>query len=549
MSSKRVFIASLVAVALASLLVSAMLIQRQRALRLPWIERLSAVDAVIAQGDKGKAAKALRRLRANATGTGEWISIVKRERSLDLQEQSIDTLRAGLKKLPASESLTALLSYTLYESRRSDWLVEASSMAEGLLSSHFSATASLVCITADAYRRDRTLERPEAQEGAYQATGIPLFLRNAASLYAFRGDMEEARRCALSIPDPTDTDAYCTALIMSDSSLDESVLSLLASSETLRSLLIRADAAWRLSDLPRASSLWERIVELYPDRSSLAWHNAAVIEGLSTDGIRYLTGCVDRFPRYFPAVARFARLSLLVEDKAPDVDPVGLYLIERDFLSDELRSLLIPPRLELAKARTLLDMAVIGNEPSADARFFVERERFISILDGDQTRSRGSIWKLLERFPHDPFAYSYSIWYFLSIKDYSTAFALNNARAEGPLPLYMAIEYSLSGDLEKACEGYESGANDGESSWVSLANLAVCHDKLGDSVRAAGELIRAASLTLDARRQSDLYLRSATIMLRSRMGREAQDALRQALELNPANHRARALLAEVEKAR
>ncbi len=324
-------------------------------------------------------------------------------------------------------------------------------------------------------------------------------------------------------------------------------------------LELRADAAWRIGDRPNATADWGESTQLFPERSPVAWFNLSVVlDDGTTDGqnesIRAIESCLNRFPKYYPAVARFARMAVIrdAEGRANDPvrsqrDPVSEYLISRDFLSEDAREALLPPRYSIERAQGLLDSACSGDAHALDARFLIERARLLSALDPDRSRSTAEMWKLLERFPDDPFVGEYAVWYFSSQNEFSTAFSINRGLANGGLEFYYGLEEAMGGNHEKALERFEAGARDGRDAWVSLANIAAVRERSGDIPRAIEDLSTAAALALDLSDQSRLHLRLARLLIRSRSYERAESVLGYALELDATNHRARALLMELEQ--
>ncbi len=547
-----------------------------------WYRKLARADELIASGDARNAARILLSLRKGAAGSGQWLSIYKRERSLGLSTRSMDTLKKALVKSPASESLAAVLAYALAEAGSLD---DAARVAKPLRAGRFAALSASLELQSALSAEDINLIDTECLEVAYDVTGIPSFLRNAVALSAERGEMgvacEYARKlvgydAGNGIGGDNGRDAgseaggrerYLAALVHYDAGLYGDALRLLDRAGTVPSaheLELRADAAWRVGNArgsEDAARAWAESTERFPDRSPVAWFNLSVaLEDGSEEGrresVRAIDSCLDRFPKYYPAVARFARLAVTREptrraagSSGRASDPVSEYLIERDFLSEDARAELLPPDYTVDRAVSLLDAACAGETHALDARFLIERSRLRFALDPDKTRSNAEIWRLLERSPDDPFVGGYAVWHFVSVGEYATAFSINEGLSDGRLRFYSGLEAAMSGKLERALEEFQAGAAAGDESWVSLANIAAVHERSGNVPRAIDELSLAAGMAPANADQSRLHLRLARLLVRSRLIDRAASVLGYALELDPSNHRARALLSELERER
>ncbi len=528
-----------------------------------WYRDLARADGLIASGDERAAARILYSLRKGAVGSAQWLSIAKRERAIGLSARSVDTLRKALVKSPASDTLAAVLADTLAESGSLD---EAARIARPLRTGRFAALSASVELQAALKSGDISRIDPECLEVAYDVTGIPTYLRNAVALSAERGNLgaacEFARKLVSVDRDADPRDYHLASLAHYDAGLFADAIRLLDREGTVPSapeLELRADAAWLTGSAELATRDWAESAARFPERSPVAWFNLSVALDDGTalgreESVRAIDSCLDRFPKYYPAVARFSRLAVMRDTarrqkSGADLadDPVSAYLIERDFLSRDARAALLPPDYSVDRAASLLDAACTGEAFGIDARFLIERARLRFALDPDRTRSNAEIWRLLERFPDDPFVGEYAVWHFASVGEGATAFSINQGLPDGGLAFYRGLEAAMSGNLNEALEAFQAGAADGADAWVSLANIAAVHERAGDVPRAIDELALAAGMAREKPDQSRLHLRLARLLIRSRLYERAESVLGYALELDSSNHRARALLLELER--
>ena len=164
---------------------------------------LQAIDKNIAGGNADKAEKSLARLRKSASSTSQWLSIAKRERSLGKADHAVTTLKAALKKLPASTVLTGVLVDTLTAADRLD---EACAYSSALIDTPYAYLAAYPEIKlalkkdqlqvdplqVDARQIDGLLIDPRFYIASFSMTDNPLFLRDAAVVYAAKGLMAAA---------------------------------------------------------------------------------------------------------------------------------------------------------------------------------------------------------------------------------------------------------------------------------------------------------------------------------------------------------------------
>jgi tetratricopeptide (TPR) repeat protein len=187
------------------------------------------------------------------------------------------------------------------------------------------------------------------------------------------------------------------------------------------------------------------------------------------------------------------------------------------------------------------------SDPSGihDPRLHIERIRLNPYRSDPAERTEAMVWKLLERFPDSTLSHDYALWYFLSSGSYDTAFSLNANHPEGPRPLYSALESALLGNAGQSIDYFMELANDDNLAWLGLADAALVHYRLGNKETALEDLILAASMAPNRIQESRIQYHIAVLLESMRLMDRAESVLGYALELNPENHLARAMLGKI----
>lgn len=81
-----------------------------------FFKELSKIDLQIAEGYQAKALKSLKRLQKKAVNSTNYVSIVKRQLKLNSIPDALISLQTGIKKIPDSPELSALLTSILIDS-------------------------------------------------------------------------------------------------------------------------------------------------------------------------------------------------------------------------------------------------------------------------------------------------------------------------------------------------------------------------------------------------------------------------------------------------
>lgn len=500
---------------------------------------LGLADSIASQGDTGKSLNRLKRLRKKASSASQWLSIAKRERALGDSRAAVKTLQAGMRKLPTNPLLGAVLADTLNGLGEYD-----KAMAYHDLVSQ----TKYASVTALSMIRETSVTFPPIMDPgiwvvAYDATGNPACLRNAAVLYAAMGKMGEALAAADREYRVTGRDPYLCALIAYDASrFDASVSYLSVPLESLpdRDLFLLADAMSSLGKLDDARIVWQHCVAVAAGLSPVPWYNIALTEPDWAGQKQRLEECIRLFPSYYPSVARYARSV-----------PRAATNDEKDFVEEELRSIgfltlkmeaeMRSAPVEAERARQMLDAALAVSD---DSRFLIEDLRFEQFENPDADRTAGRMWKLLERRSEDPLVRAYARWYFASIGNYDSAFSIkdktpsDNPVAASEASFYLGLEAARLGDLAGAERHFQAVSNDAENSWCALANIARIRERREDYQGAADDLATAADLARDARAKSRLYAEAARLYIKLQSDDRARMLLGYAVELDPSNYAA-----------
>lgn len=513
---------------------------------------LSQIDARISAGDSSGALKKLLKLRSEAKSARQWLSLVKRERALDAYGQSLVTLKKAQKQIPVNVELTAVLVDTLTHLELYD---EACTHTEALLDTPYAGVAPLPEIIRDG-KNGLFRINPLFWEEAYTVTGNPFFHRNAAVLYAASGNYAAA--CALEAKTPTgpppSDENYFHALLCYDAGFPDQVFVYLdrnaPEKRNFAELALLADASVKQNDISAARVLWQigadrsRTVPSAA-RSPLPFYNLAATDSDPIDEKNNLETCLSYFPTFYPAVCRYVR-SVPLTPPEQETDPVARELLKAGFLSLEMEARAKRQPINAASAERVLAMAIKAPGGTVDNRLYIEEFRFNQLKDLDTLRSASQMWKLLERFPTDRSIHEYALWYFSVIGNYDASFALNRSSPDTESAFYSGLELASTGSLEKAVESFALVANNSQDSWCALANIAQIHEKMEDYGRAIEELTTAVSLAPNDIVRSDLHYRAAEAQIQQRSPDLAINELRFALETNPGNYRAAALLRELE---
>ncbi|HPX13061.1 MAG TPA: hypothetical protein PLS27_01750 [Treponemataceae bacterium] len=509
-----------------------------------FLTRLDRIDVLVRAGDTRDALRELVRLRKKAVSAGQWLSLVKRERQLDAHIQAVDTLVEALIGLPANESLAAVMTDTLVGLGRYE---EALDYADILLLSPYMAVAARAGIEYLLANGPGNAPDPAYFNAAYRVSGKSGYLVAAAVLHAQRGAYHEA--CSLMLPVRDPAYRYLTALLCYDAGYHEKHRSLYPESLVVHSYpaeesLLLSDSLYRLGLVDDARHVWQDLITVYPGYSPVPYYNLSKTGSADGRGTKLLSDCLDIFPAYYPAIALYTHAVRSFQDSSRD-DPVAGALRSAGFSSMRMDADADIERPDAGEA--LRKIARGMSDPSGihDPRLHIERIRLNPYRNDPTERTEAMVWKLLERFPDSTLSHDYALWYFLSSGSYDTAFSLNANHPEGPRPLYSALESALLGNAGQSIDYFMEMANDDNLAWLGLADAALVHYRLGNKETALEDLILAASMAPNRIQESRIQYHIAVLLESMRLMDRAESVLGYALELNPENHLARAMLGKI----
>ncbi len=525
---------------------------------------LARVDALAAEGRAGRALREIKRLESRASSSTDWLSLARRAADLGRLDRAIDTVRAGLNRMPANVELSAAQAGLLVEAGRLSDALPFASILSGTAYASIAAEAEIRLVGERVPMSDgfaATPERARAFREAWLTTGRDVFLRDAAVVFAGHGDYAAALEPLEAALDrfggsvPADI-AYLRELLLSDAGRDDAVDAAYPEGTAPEILLLAADRHARGGRVGEARALWARVHAERPGFSPLPLYNLAVTEADWAEEARGLERSLALSPGFYPSLARYVRLVPEGNPAASD-DSVTRALSDAGIRSlgmeaEEGRS---PVRSE--EARRLIDAAAARSSGTVDSRILIERYRLAARSDPDAARVEGSIWKLLEKLPRDPLLNEYAIWSLASIGRLDAALSLLDAALareildpDEPFPAFFSgIEAATRGDHDRALERFSLVANDAANAWRALANRAAVLDRHGDRADAIDEFSRAAEMATDPRDQSRLHYRAARIMADTRQTSRARSVAGYALELDGQNYLAAQLIRELESGR
>ena len=509
-----------------------------------FFSQLKKVDDAITSGKTERARKNLLSMRKQASSASQWLSLVKRERTLDLYDQAVLTLKQALVQLPASESLAAVLTDTLMALGRCD---EAITYAKPLLSSPFNAVAARVGVQILSEQGLESQIDPRFCIAAYQATFNPQFIAYAAMLHARKGEYINA--CDLLLRTVSTEYNHFTALLCYDAALYDRVLSLYTEPHDYTQyapseLLLLADSHLHIGDIDSARNIWSVVVDKNPRYSPIPGFNLARTESSDLYNANILTRCLEEFPSYFPAIALYSHRARNMPPILKD-DPVTQKLRKEGFTSTTMKASLQKQLYNQEKALELISRARADPSISADPRYPIESIRLNSAMKEKKERDDSLVWNLLENHSESAIAYDFALWFFMRSGAYDISFSLNSVHPNGPVSFYTGLEAAMLGKSDTAINSFMEMAEDERLAWIGLANTALIHYRQGEKVAAIEELTTAAALAPDRQSESGIQYYIGVILESMRAFERAESVLGYALELDPDNHLARSLLGKI----
>ena len=515
---------------------------------------LTEIDALVQQGDTQKAAKRLYKLRKAAQLPVQYLSIAKRELTLKLPVQALQSMQAGLKKHPDDTALKAALVHTLLQEERAE---DAASYAGALTATAYAGLGAEAYIQSD--KMHKTHNTPvELWKESFRLTGEQSFLENAAVMLAFQGHVADAAALRYGIPKAESLRSpyfwSCLAYDIGNFQpvLDDLFYSLAhadmaglpennprAFEYARRHILLAADACAGLNDMERARAFWQDYVDRYPDTAADIFYNLAMTAPSEKERIQRLVECIGESPVYYPAVAQYVRAWALMEKEQLQKSALTELLQSKDFFSLEMEKNLFLSSTFTLSAEQVLENALLLN--ANDPRFLLERFRYNYLEAEKPAKGNGAMWKILEQQPDVSFVAAYARWYFARTADFNACFTIEKTGNVYEDSFYDGLRYAVQGTSSSALEAFSKSENEPEYTCAAVINQAYIYDARSEPDMAIKYFVRATHLTKDAVLQSKLYYEAARLFAGRNGIPEALNLLKEALRLDPDNHRAAVL--------
>ena len=522
---------------------------------------LTEIDALVQQGDTQKAAKQLHKLRKKAQFPVQYLSIAKRELALKLPVQALQSMQAGLKKHPDDTVLKAALVHTLLREERAE---DAASYAGALTATAYAGLGAEAYIQSDKMHKTHNTPIELWKEG-FRLTGEHIFLENAALMLAFQGHVAEAAALRYGIPKGENLRSpyfwSCLAYDIGNFQpvLDDLFYSLAHADMAglpennpktfeyaRRHILLAADACAGLNDMERARAFWQDYVDRYPDTAADVFYNLAMTAPSEKERIERLVECISESPAYYPAVAQYVRAWAAMQKTQLQKNALTELLQSKDFFSLEMEKTLFLSSTFTLSAEQVLENALLLN--ANDPRFSLENFRY-KYLDADNpARGNGAMWRILEQQPDIPLVSAYARWYFARSGDFNACFTIEKTDNTYEDSFYDGLRYAIQGESSSALASFSKSENEQDCTCAAVINQAYIYDARSEPDMAIKYFMRAAHLTNDTVLQSKLYYEAARLFAGRNGVPEAFKLLKEALRLDPNNHRAAVLQQKLQEA-
>ncbi len=532
---------------------------------------LDKIDGYIELGRSEKAASSLRSLSRSAVSSAQWLGIVRRQMLLGLTEDAEKSLERAAGKLSGNADILAVYVSFLMRQGRTDEALELASRLEK--SSFQSVVSELRLRSAGAYgdyfREDGF---SSVFENAWEVTGAPAFLRNAAVAEAVRGRLSAAARFRPSELTAADEPLFWALVSYDAGSFFQAREDALdaagkegADSERAEALLLAADASLMMNDEKEAVSLWKKTIELFTFYSPVPYFNETLASSSAAERKESVTALVGRIPQFVPGLSLYGQTAL--EGAFPPAESaVTAAVRSAGFSSLEMEEAGFLPRIPVADALAKMKEAL---DVSDDPQLLVEYHKLGRKAAGASIEDALiDIWRLLEGNPANEYLYEYAVYLFLSAGRYDEAsgllgkwlysrYGIENAyssvfsaeRLNGWEREYLAYCCALEGNMEKASECLETLANDPDRSLRSMINLAYLYEAAGNFTRAMDLYGIAAGLTPGREEKALVHYRIGRLYAYEGDFPRAELSLAYSLSLDGTNQQARLLLKKIRNDR
>ncbi|EMB21134.1 tetratricopeptide repeat protein [Treponema denticola] len=524
-----------------------------------FFKELSKIDLQIAEGYQAKALKSLKRLQKKAVNSTNYVSIVKRQLKLNSIPDALISLQTGIKKIPDSPELSALLTSILIDSGKP---AEALPYCEKLKDTPYASLGAEASILSDialnSFNSDFSLLK-----AAYDKTENQVFLKNAAIVLAAKGRLREASHLRYNIPnDVAPEHPFFWSCIVYDLGVFDSIFGDLyfslvyadkdggegKTAENARlHLMLAADAAYGQGDTERARAFWQAAADRSPESSPIVFYDLALTAPDEKERVDLLIECIDLYPDFYPVIARYVREDIALRE-INSQDELAAYLESKGFYSMKMEETYFTSPKMTYKPEDLLARAM--KNPDFDQRFILEEFRYNQIMDktyASKARGKADMWKILEKYGKEPIIREYAKWYFAKSGDFNACLSVSEIGKRYEDSFYAGINSALSGDFENAVSSFAASAQVPAYAYASTVNSAYMYYMSGKTSEAVDTYSLAASMTQDKKRQSMLHYEIASIFYEKKAYDRAISVLGYALELNPKNYQAASLLKKIKE--
>ena len=524
-----------------------------------FFKELSKIDLQIAEGYQAKALKSLKRLQKKAVNSTNYVSIVKRQLKLNSIPDALISLQTGIKKIPDSPELSALLTSILIDSGKP---AEALPYCEKLKDTPYASLGAEASILSDialnSFNSDFSLLK-----AAYDKTENQVFLKNAAIVLAAKGRLREASHLRYNIPnDVAPEHPFFWSCIVYDLGVFDSIFGDLyfslvyadkdggegKTAENARlHLMLAADAAYGQGDTERARAFWQAAADRSPESSPIVFYDLALTAPDEKERVDLLIECIDLYPDFYPVIARYVREDIALRELNSQ-DELSAYLESKGFYSMKMEETYFTSPKMTYKPEDLLARAM--KTPDFDQRFILEEFRYNQIMDktyASKARGKADMWKILEKYGKESIIREYAKWYFAKSGDFNACLSVSEIGKRYEDSFYAGINSALSGDFENAVSSFAASAQVPAYAYASTVNSAYMYYMSGKTAEAVDTYSLAASMTQDKKRQSMLHYEIASIFYERKAYDRAMSVLGYALELNPKNYQAASLLKKLKE--
>lgn len=514
-------------------------------------ERLNDIDSYILEGNTKKALKKLNSLAKKAVTDKNYISVAKRQLKLKAVSNAVITLQRGLKQMPASPELSAVLISVLIEAGKAPEALPYCRNVEHTIYAGLGAEAYVLSDMAS-----MTLTSPyNLLKSAYDMTGEQAFLKNAALVLARKGQIQEAAQLRNLISEETaPEDPYFWSCLSYDIGRFEPVFSDLyfalvyadkdggfgkSAEAARRHLLLAADAAFGQGDMERARAFWQAAADRSPEKSPIVFYDLALTAPDEKERVDLLLECIDRYPAYYPVIAQYIREYMAIR-AAAQPDDVTAYLEQRGFYSLEMENTYFTSPKMTYTPEELLSRVMAQKD--FDPRFILEDFRYRLFKENTRDRSKAEMWKILEKYGSYPEVREYAKWYFSTFRDFDACFGIAELHNAADNAFYRGLSGCITGNLEGALTEFVTAALNPRNTYAVEANKAYIYYLQGKVDAAIETFSKAADLTPDKKKQSRLHYEAAVILSQRKAVERAISVLGRALDLDPQNYPAAVLL-------